>query len=287
MRDRSYDISMFEDTMQILKQGWYEKNGRKISLKLSAADMQSIQICLPDDVKAICNKANFQPTDKSGNGCVHTCENIDSYAMARKRLAEGCSKILVLNLASPVHPGGGVRRGARAQEEDLCRKSSLLLSLESKAARKYYDYNKVLHSFMGSDALMITPQVEIIKDENGVLLDDTAVISVLTCAAPKVSNGKEGMKETAYRELVYNRIIGMLKCAAYFGYTNLVLGAWGCGAYGNDASVISDLFRRALNELDYNSFQENDLFSRIDFAVLDRTASQFNYKQFKRNFGAQ
>ena len=134
---------------------------------------------------------------------------------------------------------------------------------------------------------MITSQVEIIKDENGMLLDDTAVVSVLTCAAPKVSNGKEGMKKMAYRELVYNRITGMLKCAACFGYTNLVLGAWGCGAYGNDASVISDLFRRAFNELDYNGFQENDLFSRIDFAVLDRTAPQFNYKQFKRNFGAQ
>lgn len=58
-----------------------------------------------------------------------------------------------------------------------------------------------------------------------------------------------------------------------------------CGAYGNDASVISDLFRRALNELDYNGFKEKDLFSRIDFAVLDRTPAQFNYKQFKRNFG--
>ncbi len=49
--------------------------------------------------------------------------------------------------------------------------------------------------------------------------------------------------------------------------------------------MISDLFRRALNELDYNGFKEKDLFDRIDFAVLDRTPSQFNYKQFKRNFG--
>ena len=202
-----------------------------------------------------------------------------------KRVAEGVAKVLVLNLASPVHPGGGVRRGARAQEEDLCRKSSLLLSLESRTASKYYDYNKSLHSFIGSDALMLTPSVEIIKDENGVLLDDTVIVPVLTCAAPKVSGGKEGMDETAYRQLVYNRIVGMLKAAAFFGYRTLILGAWGCGAYGNDASVISDLFRRALNELDYNGFNENDLFDRIDFAVLDRTPSQFNYKQFKRNFG--
>lgn len=92
------------------------------------------------------------------------------------------------------------------------------------------------------------------------------------------------MTETAYRQLVYNRIVGMLKSAAFFGYRNLILGTWGCGAYGNDASVISDLFCRALNELDYNGFKEKDLFNRIDFAVLDCTLSQFNYKQFKRNF---
>lgn len=221
---------------------------------------------------------------ENAKGCIHSCENIDSYALARKRYSEGVSKILVLNLASPVHPGGGVRRGARAQEEDLCRKSSLLLSLESKAARKYYSYNASLHSFMGSDALMLTPNVEIIKDENGILLDDTVVVSVLTCAAPKVSNGKEDLSEREYRELVYNRIVGMLKCATYFGYRDLVLRAWGCGAYGNDAAVISDLFYKALKEWDYKGYKENDLFNRIDFAVLDRTKEQYNFKQFKRNF---
>ena len=138
--------------------------------------------------------------------------------------------------------GGGGRNGARAQEEDLCRKSSLLLSLESKEAREYYDYNKSLNTYMGSDALMIAPYVEIIKDENGDLLDDTVVVSVLTCAAPMISHGKEGMSESEYEDMVYNRIMGMLKCSAYLGYRHLVLGAWGCGAFGNDAHVISDLF---------------------------------------------
>ena len=285
MRDRTPDIQIFEDTMQILKQGFYVKDGRKITLKLTAGKMEEIQVYLPDDVKEICNNTEFKTAATESESCIHSCENIDSYALARKRVSEGISKVLVLNLASPVHPGDGVRRGARAQEEDLCRKSSLLQSLESKAASKYYEYNKRLHSFMSSDALMLTPSVEIIKDENGALLDDSIVVSVLTCAAPKVSGGKEGMSETAYRQLVYNRIVGMLKSAAFLGYRHLILGAWGCGAYGNDASVISDLFRRALNELDYNGFKENDLFSRIDFAVLDRTPALYNYKQFNRNFG--
>ena len=35
MRDRSKEIAMLEDTLKILKQGWYEKNGKRIQLKLS------------------------------------------------------------------------------------------------------------------------------------------------------------------------------------------------------------------------------------------------------------
>ena len=68
---------------------------------------------------------------------------MDSYTLARRRLCntyllgKDDQRILVLNLANPVHPGGGVRTGAKAQEEDLCRKSSLLLSLESRAASRY------------------------------------------------------------------------------------------------------------------------------------------------------
>ncbi|MCB6492487.1 MAG: TIGR02452 family protein [Coprococcus sp.] len=289
MRDRSKEIAMLEDTLKILKQGWYEKNGKRIQLKLSEKEMQEIQVYLPDDVKKNCSDSDFSSPFVVGR-CGHGCENIDSFALARKRLGDTYlftrddHGILVLNLANPVHPGGGVRNGARAQEEDLCRKSSLLLSLESKEARKYYDYNKSLNTYMGSDALMVAPYVEIIKDENGDLLDDTVVVSVLTCAAPMISHGKEGMSESEYEAMVYNRIMGMLKCSAYLGYRHLVLGAWGCGAFGNDAHVISDLFYKALKELNYNRLREKDLFRRIDFAVLDRTQDQYNFKEFYRNF---
>ena len=289
MRDRSKEIDMLEDTLKILKQGWYEKNGKRIQLKLSEKEMQEIQVYLPDDVKKNCSDPDFSSPFVVGR-CGHGCENIDSFALARKRLGDtylftrDAQGILILNLANPVHPGGGVRNGARAQEEDLCRKSSLLLSLESKEAREYYDYNKSLNTYMGSDALMIAPYVEIIKDENGDLLDDTVVVSVLTCAAPMISHGKEGMSESEYEDMVYNRIMGMLKCSAYLGYRHLVLGAWGCGAFGNDAHVISDLFYKALKELNYNRLREKDLFRRIDFAVLDRTQDQYNFKEFYRNF---
>ena len=290
MRDKSKEINMLQDTLQILKQGYYEKNGKKIKLKLSGEEMEKIQVYLPNEVKRNANREDFNPSFVIGGRCGHGCENIDSFALARKRLEDTYlfdkddPRILVLNLANPVNPGGGVRNGARAQEEDLCRKSSLLVSLESKEAKRYYDYNKSLNTYMGSDAMMITPKVEIIKDENGELLDETVVVSVLTCAAPMVSHGKEGMSEAEYEEMVYNRIMEMLKCVAYLGYKNLVLGAWGCGAFGNDAHVISDIFYKVLKEINYNGHDEKDLFRRIDFAVLDRTADQYNFKEFYRNF---
>ncbi len=289
MRDRTKELNMLKETLQILEQGYYVRNGKTIRLKLSRKEMEEIQVYLPDDVMKCSSRKDFDPPYVMGR-CGYGCENKDSFSLARERVKDtylydnDIPKILVLNLANPVNPGGGVRRGARAQEEDLCRCSSLLLSLESREARKYYDYNKSLNTYMGSDALMITPQVEIIRDENGELLDDTVIVSVVTCAAPMISHGKEGMSDAEYEQMMYDRITGLLKCTAYLGYRNLVLGAWGCGAFGNDAAVISDLFYRALKEIDYNGHGQKDLFRRIDFAVLDRTQDQYNFKEFYRNF---
>lgn len=289
---RADNIKMLQDTLQILEKGSYTVNGKNVRLKLSKEEMEAVHVLLPENVRDIENRTDFEKGFVPGN-CGHGCDNADSLTVARNQyenyfftFEKDSKPVLVLNMANPVHPGGGVRRGARAQEEDLCRKSSLLLSLESRKASEYYKYNKSLHTGMGSDAIMFTPKAEIIRDGNGSLLEDTVVVAVLTCAAPMVSRGKEGMGEAEYQDMFYQRIVGMLKCAAYFGYKHLVLGAWGCGAFGNDARVVSDLFYKALKEMDYNGHRENDFFRRIDFAVLDRTVEQYNFKEFYRNFGS-
>lgn len=287
---RKENTDMLQDTLRILEQGAYQKDGRTVPLKLSMEEMREAYVLLPQDVEDICGRTDFQKVFALGR-CGYGCQNKDSFAAAREQyqkysylFGKDSKPVLVLNLANPVNPGGGVRNGAKAQEEDLCRKSSLLLSLESSEAAKYYEYNRSLHTNMGSDGMIFTPQVEIIKDENGDLLEDTVIVAVLTCAAPMVKYGKEGMEEAAYEEMVYHRIMGMLKCAGYFGYKNLVLGAWGCGAFRNDARVMSDLFYKALKEMDFGGMRENDFFRRIDFAVLDRTEALYNFKEFYRNF---
>ena len=286
-----HNADELKDTMAILDKGNYLVNGKRKTLKLSPKEMQQIQVYQPEDIKNISENADLQHIKGTEEVAVD-CENMDSYSLAIKRYQdfpalfnENSKPILVLNLANAVRPGGGVRAGSTTQEEELCRRSSLLLSLESSKASAYYEYNKSLHTRMGSDAVMITPKVEIIKDENRNLLEDSVIVSVMTCAAPDLRHGMEGMSQKAYQNMLYGRITGMLKVAAHLGYEVLVLGAFGCGAFKNDARVVSDLFYKALKEFNYNGMTAQALFRRIDFAILCNPANPYNFNEFARNFG--
>ena len=299
-------LAILEETLAILEQGYYKKGLKKIRLKLTRDQMEEAQVFLPEDIPTLENRAaDFDDSPKPETGrCAFSCVNRDSFGLAVERIHElekglasnaGIRKtagtagrtgqrVLVLNLANPVNPGGGVRRGARAQEEDLCRKSSLLVSVEGKQAAPYYEYNRKLDTYMGSDAVIIHPQVEIIRDEDYELMRETVVTAVMTCAAPMITYGLEGMTQEEYQTMVKNRITGMLKVAAFCGYRNLVLGAFGCGAFRNDAHVVSDLFREAIKTFSFKDKNIDDWFDRIDFAVWDRSLSQYNYREFDRNF---
>ena len=282
------NIEILEETLQILDAGHYEVNGKNVKLRLSKERMEASHVLLPDDVQDICSRELTRVAIPGQ--CRIVCVKQDSYEaaielMRERQNTEGKSNpILVLNFANPVNIGGGVYKGAKAQEEDLCRRSSLLRSLETPHSLRYYSYNRKLHTHMGSDAMIFSPEVEIFRDEHGGLMDETVIVAVLTCAAPMISYGLEGMGEREYRDMYYNRIVGVLKCAAYFGYEDLVLGAWGCGAFGNDAAVVSDLFYKALKEQSQNGVQTRDLFRRIVFAVRSRGEESYNYIEFKRNF---
>ena len=284
---RQDNIYMLQDTLKILNRGYYYVDNKRVGLKLTRGEMEEAYVFLPEDVRDVTEATDFTHMYVSGR-CLYECRNLDSFSAAREindRMFYGLNRpVLVLNFANPVYPGGGVRQGATAQEEDLCRKSSLLLSLEGQGAAGYYNYNRSLGTYMGSDALILHPQVEIIKDENGNLLKDSVVVAVITCAAPMIGNGLGGMSREEYEKLLLRRITGILKVAAYYEYKRVVLGAFGCGAFGNDARTVSDIFYKALKEFDFDGMRERDMFNNIYFAVLDRTREQYNFNEFSRNF---
>lgn len=286
---RRDNVDILKETLLILDLGKFEANGKSVELRLSKERMEASHVLLPADVEDICGRNVMKATISGTFRC--SCVKQDSYVAAiellkeRNESDEQRNPVLVLNFANPVNIGGGVYKGARAQEEDLCRRSTLLRSLESQHSLRYYSYNRKLRTHMGSDAMIFSPEVEIFRDEHGELMDETAIVAVLTCAAPMITYSMEGMSENEYIEMFYNRIVAVLKCAAYFGYEDFILGAWGCGAFGNDAAVISDLFDRAMKELNWNGLQTKDLFHNIVFAVRSRGEESYNFKEFNRNFG--
>lgn len=270
------NIQILNDTLDIIDKGSYLKDDYEVPLNMTYEDMKQIQVFLPDDIEILSKSTINQPNNHC---CTYSCENIDALTLARDKCQTIDDKILVLNLASATEPGGRSRKGASAQEENLCQRTSLLLSLESEEAKKYYEYNKALKTRMGSNAVMISPNVEVIKDTSFELLDKPFEISVMSCGAPMIRLGLEGKSQQEYEALLYKRIQGMLLVAASQNYHHLILGAFGCGVYGNDAAIVSDMFYKAIQD-----FSKIHLFDSIDFAVLCDPKKDYNYKEFSRNF---
>jgi uncharacterized protein (TIGR02452 family) len=58
-----------------------------------------------------------------------------------------------------------------------------------------------------------------------------------------------------------------------------VLGAWGCGAFGNDGDQIAGLFRQAL-EVHFRG-----AFDHVLFAITDWSEDEKYIGPFRRTFG--
>lgn len=279
MRDRK--IEQLKEILAAFETGTYQTENGTARIRLGEEQIFQAEVFLPGRIGYLTPENTV--TKKNGH-CVFSCRNTDSYAMAMEMMDNNPDEpVLVLNLANPVNPGGGVRRGATAQEEDLCRKSSLLLNLEGEQALPYYAYNRSLNTYMGSDAVIISPYVEIIRNPAGRLFSPSVIVSVMTCAAPMIRYGLEGMIKEEYRRMLYGRIEGMLKCAAAKGYKRLVLGAFGCGAFSNDAADVAPVFMEVFERFDFDG-RTDELFDEIVFAVLC-TRDLYNFDIFSEYFG--
>ncbi|XZE54583.1 TIGR02452 family protein [Planctomycetaceae bacterium SH139] len=181
--------------------------------------------------------------------------NETTFAVAR-RLQQDGHRPLSLNFANGISPGGGFLTGATAQEESLCRLSSLYWTLLSDPMYLYHSY---LHMQDSSDWAILSPQVPFFRDDSLVALDQLIRLDWLTCAAPVA--GRAEFAKAA--ELLKKRIHRVLAIATAYGYTTLVLGAWGCGAFGNDPQRTAEDFLEALGE------QFAGSFSDVVFAITD------------------
>lgn len=189
-------------------------------------------------------------------------ENIDSFDMARKM----DSKVMVLNLASHIKPGGGVINGAKAQEECLFRESN---------------YHEVVDERMyplKMEEVVYSPLVHIIKDSSYNLLQYPIPVACLAVAAirnPKLVLGTDGTKIYANKydeEVMQEKINTVFKIAIKHGHDELVLGALGCGVFGNPPKQVAIMFKNAIQK--YGCY-----FKRIGFAIFSKNDDE-NFKVF-------
>lgn len=293
------DLEMVRETLAIIERGSYVCEGETVSLKADMAGHRKAIVLLESDIAKL--KESPLRQNETGRKTVFSVSNRDSYeaALALMRSAQWRSekrpgKVLVLNFASPVNPGGGVRGGAKAQEEDLCRRSTLLVSLESEEASRFYEYHRKDQDPMASDAMILSPTVEVFRRSDGSLMPEPVTVSVLTCAAPAVSRLDYVPDRESLAEIFGRRIQAMLQAACRYGYRYLVLGAWGCGAFGNDAGMVAEQFALAFQRFQTESVNEKgvrrqagagECFRHVEFAVLDETGGKYNYNCFAELFG--
>jgi uncharacterized protein (TIGR02452 family) len=186
---------------------------------------------------------------------------------AARRLTDGGHRPLALNFANGVHPGGGFLAGARAQEEVLCRSSALWLTLEGDAMYAHHARRPRPDSTAWA---ILSPDVPFFRTDEGTPLEAPWLLSVITCAAPVAPH--VGQPESG--DLLRARIHRVLAIAHAFGYRALVLGAWGCGAFGNDPVRTAHDFREALAGEFAHAFEEV-VFAVTDWSPNRRTLGPF------------
>ncbi|MGK5531931.1 TIGR02452 family protein [Streptomyces sp. URMC 129] len=189
-----------------------------------------------------------------------------SLAAARRLAGTDGGPVAVLNFASARNPGGGYLKGAKAQEEDLCRASALYTCL--LRVPEFYAAHRAAGDPFYSDRVIHSPGVPVFRDDRGVLLDEPYEAGFLTSAAPNAGVVAERTPERAagIPAAVRARAERVLEVAAVTGYRRLVLGAWGCGVFRNDPAVVAGAFHTLLT----GSGRFARHFDRIVFAVFDR-----------------
>lgn len=198
----------------------------------------------------------------------------DTYKAAQTLLENSPpnSRIAVLNMASPLKPGGGFLTGALAQEESLCARSTLYTALtQSPNASTYYRTPPL--------SLIYSPDILVFRDEDGKDLPKseffyTDVITAAAVRKPDLVSGAEGMKYSEEdREEMVLKVKAMFEVVKMKGVTHLVLGAWGCGAYRNPPEDVAEIFRRALVGWKWKKGvwgEEGCELVEVVFAIFDR-----------------
>ncbi len=208
------------------------------------------------------------------------CVTNESTMAALNRLAvtERLPNVAALNFASARNPGGGYRNGALAQEETLARSSGLVPTLEQTWT--YYDQNRKQESLLYTDHAIWSPRVPFFADDEGSLLPEPYLADIITMPAPNAGAMRTESDLLGVIPTFQRRIRWILALAITKQVRHLVLGAWGCGAFGNQPDIVARLFREALHP---DQPWRRGLVS-VTFAIIDHSKRRASLAAFESAF---
>ncbi|KAK1969812.1 hypothetical protein LY78DRAFT_629134 [Colletotrichum sublineola] len=154
------------------------------------------------------------------------------------------TRVAILNMASPLTPGGGFLNGASSQEESLCMRTTLLPSLKDE----YYRLPEL--------GAIYTADVMVFRDEHSSNVLEKKERWFVDCISAAMLRNPETERDEMSgfshyvhdkdRQLVLEKMKVVLRICQMKGIKKIVLGAWGCGAYGNPVAEVAKAWRKAL-----------------------------------------
>lgn len=272
MNIKDQNIIVFSDTLNQIKKDKILSESINKSIDDSKIYFESQKDLQKPSVASNATPANVKVTKNS------------SFNAARSY----SGNIAVLNFASATNPGGGVTKGSNAQEECLCRCSTLYPILSDSRFMIFYGEHKTAGSALHNDDIIYSPNVYIIKSDSYTNLYRPFKVNIITCAAPNLRETpanaynhevgeKPNITDKQLLKLHEKRARAIFNAAVENGNETIILGAFGCGAFRNNPEIVAQAYKNVLPE--YVNY-----FKNIEFAVFCGRDST-NYEVFKRILG--
>lgn len=283
---RPVRVEVFQSTIKIARCGKY------ISSSGETVDLEGLwnKNALKDNV--FCEKEIALKDVGPKYDTLINVVNQDCLAFAHElHLQDSTDDLCVLNMASARNPGGGVYGGAGAQEEYLFRCSDYFRFLFQYASPTSFDCEKeygIPHNPNHTYPLkkdfggVYSHGVTVFRDTeaNGyALLDEPWQTNFVAVAANNISRYMHGqtMIPDKFIPSTLDRIRTILRIAYNNGQRRLILGAFGCGAFGNPPEHMAQLFKQVFEEAEFKG-----LFREIHFAIIeDHNSKGRNFNAFK------
>ncbi len=262
-------IQIAEETERIAKGGSFTTNN--ITYHLDATKVFEIR---DPSVKKKSTCLEKVPEEKRNkHTTIVTVVNKDIVEVGREFTKKDL-KPVCMNMAAMHYPGGGYLEGARAQEEQLFRRSAYCRALkdnphlDSQLENGRYE--------VPEKGVIYSPGVQFFRERDNSFTEPFELDLMAVCAFDL----SHRQKPSDYEQVTKEKMRAFFRAAALQGKDSLVLGALGCGAFRNQPTEISKCFKEVLSEEEFQG-----VFAEIAFAILDDQNGK-NFTVFNEALGS-